>query len=69
LPIFVADAKKDDLKKIWFENDLLERFRSSRSLLKGKCGSCEYKFACGGCRGSADAKDNFLGEEPRCWKR
>ncbi len=67
-PIFVADAKKEEVKKIWFENDLLENFRYSRSALKGKCGSCKYKFACGGCRGAASAMGNFLGEEPRCWK-
>ena len=68
LPIPVADAKSEDLEKIWFENELLEHFRYSRSVLEGKCGVCEYKFACGGCRGAASADDNFLGEDPRCWK-
>ncbi|MGD2250774.1 MAG: radical SAM protein [Candidatus Methanofastidiosia archaeon] len=67
LPVYVADAKKEDLAKIWFENELLEHFRYSRSALEGKCGDCKYKFACGGCRGAASAMGNFLGEEPRCW--
>ncbi|MBU7047165.1 MAG: radical SAM protein [Theionarchaea archaeon] len=66
-PIFVADAKKESLEKVWFENELLENFRYSRSALEGKCGSCKYKFACGGCRGAASAMGNFLGEDPRCW--
>ncbi len=67
-PIDVADATKEDVARIWFENELLEHFRYSRSVLEGKCGDCEYKFACGGCRGAASAMGNFLGEEPRCWK-
>jgi radical SAM protein with 4Fe4S-binding SPASM domain len=68
LPVSVADTKREDVEKIWFENELLERFRYSRSALEGKCGACEYKFACGGCRGAASAMGNFLGEDPRCWK-
>lgn len=67
-PVFVADAKNNDLKNIWYENETFESFRKYRSLLRGKCGSCEYKFACGGCRGAAHALGDFLGEEPRCWK-
>ncbi len=66
-PITVADATREDVRKIWFENDLFNSFRRSRSILEGKCGDCEYKFACGGCRGAASAMGNFLGEEPRCW--
>lgn len=68
-PVEVADAKKIELRKIWFENELFNQFRSHRSLLKGKCGDCEYKFACGGCRGAAWANSDFLGEDPRCWKK
>lgn len=67
-PVFVDDARTTDLKKIWFENETYETFRRYRSLLRGKCGTCEYKFACGGCRGAAHALGDFLGAEPRCWK-
>lgn len=68
LPVRCADAKKVSLKQIWFENEALEKLRRIRSCLEGKCGKCEYKFACGGCRGAAFANGNFLGEDPRCWK-
>ena len=61
LPIFVADAKKDDLRKIWFENDLLELFRYSRSLLKGKCGDCEYKFCMRWMQGISFRQGQFFG--------
>ncbi len=69
LPAKIADAK-GDLKTIWFNNELLNLFRSHHSLLKGKCATCEYKFACGGCRGAAWGTDgDFLGEDIRCWKK
>ncbi len=67
-PVFVEDAKKVNLSKIWYENETFNIFRSHRSVLKGNCGNCEYKFACGGCRGAAYAMGDCLGEEPRCWK-
>jgi acetyl-CoA C-acetyltransferase len=36
-------------------------------LLKGKCGICEYKKVCGGCRARAFAQTgDFLAEEPYC---
>lgn len=67
-PVVVADSRTQPLEKIWFENELLRLFRYSRSALEGKCGDCEYKYACGGCRGAAAAMGNALGGEPRCWK-
>lgn len=68
LPIDVADTRGEDIERIWFDNELFERFRCTRSVLEGRCGDCEYKFACGGCRGAAYATGGFLGEDPRCWK-
>jgi radical SAM protein with 4Fe4S-binding SPASM domain len=67
-PVVVADSKNESLEKIWFENELLNLFRHSRAALEDKCGDCEYKYACGGCRGAASAMGNALGGEPRCWK-
>ena len=35
--------------------------------LKGKCGECEYKRVCGGCRARAfEASGDFMAEEPLC---
>ena len=68
LPIDVADTRKDEIERIWFDNEMFKHFRYTRSLLSGKCGDCNYKFACGGCRGAAYATGGFLGEDPRCWR-
>ncbi|MFH0913969.1 MAG: hypothetical protein V1849_01610, partial [Chloroflexota bacterium] len=37
------------------------------SNIKGKCGSCEYKRVCGGCRARAyEATGDYLEAEPYC---
>lgn len=36
--------------------------------LKGKCGSCQIKYQCGGCRARAFIQNgDYLGEDPHCW--
>jgi radical SAM protein with 4Fe4S-binding SPASM domain len=36
--------------------------------LKGKCGSCQIKYQCGGCRARAlIQKGDYLEEDPHCW--
>jgi len=67
-PIVCDDAKSKPLAEIWSKNETLQMMRKVRGIIGGKCGECEYKFACGGCRGSALATGDFLGEDPRCWK-
>ncbi|HID10288.1 MAG TPA: radical SAM/SPASM domain-containing protein, partial [Candidatus Latescibacteria bacterium] len=35
--------------------------------LKGKCGVCEFKYVCGGCRARAYVRrGDLLDEEPQC---
>ncbi|RLB91175.1 MAG: radical SAM/SPASM domain-containing protein, partial [Deltaproteobacteria bacterium] len=35
--------------------------------LKGKCGRCEYRNVCGGCRARAyEATGDYMAEEPLC---
>ena len=44
-------------------------FKSLRNLssIKGKCGDCEYKRICGGCRARAfESTGDYLGAEPYC---
>jgi len=37
------------------------------SNLEGKCGACEYRKVCGGCRARAFSETgNIMGEEPYC---
>jgi radical SAM protein with 4Fe4S-binding SPASM domain len=51
---------------VWEGSRLLQSLRNP-SLLEGRCGGCEYKLLCGGCRARAlvDA-GNLMGEDPNC---
>lgn len=66
LPVPAGDLRKDDFKKIWFESEVFKALRDE-SNLEGKCGVCEFKTVCGGCRARAfAATGDYLKEEPDC---
>ncbi len=69
-PIFrmeVGDLREKSLREIWRDSEELKKLRD-RNNLKGKCGTCEYRFVCGGCRGRTYAiTGDFLEEDPLCW--
>ena len=53
-------------QKIWEESQVFTRLRDYDAL-EGKCGICEYKRVCGGCRARAfEATGNYMAEEPYC---
>ncbi|RJQ31482.1 MAG: heme b synthase [Actinobacteria bacterium] len=61
-----GNIKEQPFKKIWEESKLFNELRDY-SLLKGKCGICEFKNVCGGCRARAyEATGDYLAEEPYC---
>lgn len=51
--------------KLWDEARLFQSMRKPE-LLKGRCGSCEFKAICGGCRAKALVQGDLLGEDPSC---
>jgi len=52
LPIKIGNIREKSFKEIWANADMFKALRSPNSL-KGKCGACEYKTICGGCRARA----------------
>ncbi len=55
-------------REIWTGARLMQDLRR-RDHLKGACGTCEYKYACGGCRGRAlGLFGDYLAEDPLCPK-
>ncbi len=64
-----GNIKTQSLKSIW-ENMQKDEFFSKvrdKANLKGKCGICEYKEICGGCRTSAlFFTGDILGPDPKC---
>jgi heme b synthase len=66
LDLNCGDVKEVAFKHIWEKSEV---FRSLRNFdnLKGKCGKCEFRKVCGGCRARAfEATGDFLAEEPLC---
>ena len=66
LPLDCGHVPKDNLRKIYRSHALFRALRDPANL-KGRCGSCEYKLACGGSRSRAFAElnDSFE-EDPIC---
>jgi radical SAM protein with 4Fe4S-binding SPASM domain len=68
LPIAVGNIRKQSLTDIWRNSKILNTLRQ-RKALKGKCGACEYREACGGCRGRAYAcTEDYLESDPVCMR-
>lgn len=66
LPILAGNIRETPFPEIWQDSELFRILRDE-SLLEGKCGPCEFKSICGGCRARAYAETgNYLTEEPYC---
>ncbi len=62
----LGNVKEQPFSRIWTESKVFNELRDY-SLLKGKCGACEYKAVCGGCRARAlEITGDYLESEPYC---
>ncbi len=62
----LGNVKEQPFSQIWTESKVFNDLRDY-SLLKGKCGACEYKAVCGGCRARAlEITGDYLEAEPYC---
>ncbi|MCL2358503.1 MAG: radical SAM protein [Candidatus Bathyarchaeota archaeon] len=52
MPIKLGNVREQSFKDIWFNSEIFKNLRNP-NCLKGKCGACEYKIQCGGCRARA----------------
>ena len=66
LDVPCGDVTKTPFHEIWEHSKAFQDLRNF-SALKGKCGRCEYKRVCGGCRARAyEATGDYMAEEPLC---
>lgn len=66
LEIKCGNVREHEFKKIWFDSEVFNNIRDWDKYT-GKCGRCEFKGVCGGCRARAFAKyGDYLREEPYC---
>jgi len=66
LDINCGNVNETPFGVIWNESEVFKTLRNYNNL-KGKCGKCEYRKVCGGCRARAyEATGDYLAEEPLC---
>lgn len=66
LDVEAGDLKSNSFNDIWFNSPVFDALRNLDGL-KGKCGLCEYKVICGGCRARAyEATGDYMESEPYC---
>lgn len=66
LDVKAGNVREQSFDQIWFNSVLFRELRNL-SNIKGKCGLCEYKRICGGCRARAyEATGDYLEAEPYC---
>ncbi len=66
LPLSSGTVPKTSFEQIWNTSDVFQLLRNTQNL-KGKCGMCEFKKVCMGCRARAYYQTgDYLEEEPFC---
>jgi radical SAM protein with 4Fe4S-binding SPASM domain len=66
LEIPCGNIRNSRLLDIWLESQPIKDLRFRR--LKGRCGRCDWKNLCGGCRAVAGAvKGDYLETDPTCF--
>ena len=66
LPVLAGDLNKQSFAEIWENASVFQELRNTDKL-KGKCGYCEFRNICMGCRARAfAATGDYLDEEPFC---
>ncbi|MCP3961066.1 MAG: radical SAM protein [bacterium] len=66
MTVTAGNVREQSFTDIWNTSDVLLALRDP-DRLTGRCGACEYKELCGGCRCRAYAGlDDYLAEDPAC---
>jgi len=66
LPVIAGDLRRQTFRDIWENSTVFHELRDTNQL-KGKCGCCEFRNVCMGCRARAyAATGDFMDEEPFC---
>ncbi len=66
LPVEAGNLQKQAFKDVWEHSEVFASLRDTGNL-KGKCGCCEFRNVCMGCRARAfAATGDMLDEEPFC---
>jgi radical SAM protein with 4Fe4S-binding SPASM domain len=65
MPTEAGDLRRQSFGEIWSTSRVFAELRARE--LGGRCGRCEYRLVCGGCRARALAtRGDYLAEDPGC---
>jgi len=66
LPVKAGDLRTQSFAEVWESSPVFRQLRNTDNL-KGKCGCCEFRNICMGCRARAyAATGDYMQEEPFC---
>jgi len=66
LEVNCGNVREMPFQEIWSSSEVFQRLRNINSY-QGKCGRCEFKKVCGGCRARAyEISGDYMAEEPYC---
>jgi radical SAM protein with 4Fe4S-binding SPASM domain len=66
MTVSAGNVRQESFTEIWRNSPVFRDLRDP-DRLKGRCGACEFKEICGGCRCRAYAGlDDYLAEDPAC---
>ncbi|MHA2325834.1 MAG: radical SAM protein, partial [Promethearchaeota archaeon] len=64
-PTYLGNVKKTHIQKIWQASPVLNQYRGLK--YEGKCGKCNFKTICGGCRAKAYiSSGSNISSDPTC---
>jgi len=66
LPLYGGNLRRQSPAEIWYDSALFKQIRQ-RHALSGRCGTCEFRLLCGGCRARAyGVYGDAMAEDPWC---
>ena len=66
MTVVAGNVRENGFADVWANSSVFADLRDTGNL-KGKCGACEFKDLCGGCRCRAFAAfGDYLREDPAC---
>ena len=66
LELNCGNVRETSFREIWMNAEVFQRLRNTDGY-EGKCGRCEFRKVCGGCRARAyEISGDYMSEEPYC---
>ena len=66
--VSAGNVRERPFTDIWREGEVFRLLRRREETLQGKCGGCDYRSICGGCRGRALAHEGeLMAADPSCF--